>query len=222
MLHILFVLSLAFSVRQLRSCFPALVDGAFQVLGQLEYFNQRDKLLFGELVIINTKGSEERTDLLFLRAALKVHRILQLPLYGCYEGAFIRSHSVGAMLLSNVTEDTFQIICNQASEILILSDLRDFQRPQVQIIFVAAVFHQRHLPDCFQNGVHVVNPHICDPVNVNFGVQHKPLEILVADQLRQQPVVEFARSQYFDCIITQMQSVQFCVWVIFCSVSPSR
>ena len=35
--------------------FPALADGAFQVLGQFEYFNQRDKLLFGELVIINTK-----------------------------------------------------------------------------------------------------------------------------------------------------------------------
>ena len=44
--------------------------------------------------------------MLFLGTALKVHRILQLPLYGCYEGAFIRSHSVGTMLLSNVTEDT--------------------------------------------------------------------------------------------------------------------
>ena len=141
-------------------------------------------MLFGELVIINTKGSEERTDLLFLGTALKIHRILQLPLYGCYEGAFIRSHSVGAMLLSNVTEDTFQIICNQVSEILVLSDLRDFQCPQVQIIFLAAVFHQCHLPDCFQHGVHVVDPHIRDPVNVNLSIQQKPLKILVADQLR--------------------------------------
>ena len=98
-------------------------------------------MLFGELVIINTKGSEERTDLLFLGTALKIHRILQLPLYGCYEGAFIRSHGVGAMLLSNVTEDTFQIICNQASEIFIFPNLRHFQRPQMQIIFIAAVFH---------------------------------------------------------------------------------
>jgi len=51
----LFAFLFAFSVRQLRSCFSALVAGAFQVLGQLEYFNQRDELLFGELVIINTK-----------------------------------------------------------------------------------------------------------------------------------------------------------------------
>ena len=70
---------------------------------------------------------------------------------------------------------------------------------------------QCHLPDCFQHGVHIVDAHICDPVNVNLGVQHETLEILVADQLRQQPVVKFARSQYFDCIITQMQSVQLCV-----------
>ena len=38
-------------MRQLRSCFPALVDRTFQVFGQLEYFNQRDELFFGELVI---------------------------------------------------------------------------------------------------------------------------------------------------------------------------
>ena len=179
-------------------------------------------MLFGELVIINTKGSEERTDLLFLGTALKIHRILQLPLYGCYEGAFIRSHGVGAMLLSNVTEDTFQIICNRASEILVLSDLRDFQCPQVQIIFLAAVFHQRHLPDGFQHGVHVVNPHIRDPVDVNLSIQHKPLEIFMADQLRQQPVIELARFQHFDCIITQVQSVQLCVWAIFLFCQPQQ
>ena len=51
----------AFPVLQLWSCFPSLVDWTFQVFGQLEYFNQRDELLFGELVIINAKGSEERT-----------------------------------------------------------------------------------------------------------------------------------------------------------------
>ena len=126
------------------------------------------------------------------------------------------------MLLSNVTEDTFQIIRNQTSEIFIFSDLCHFQRPQVQIIFLAAVFHQCHLPNSFQNGVLVVDPHICDPVNVNLGVQHETQKILMADQLRQQPVVEFARSQYFACIITQMQSVQLCVWVIFLFCQPKQ
>ena len=44
----------------------------------------------------------------------------------------------------------------------------------------------------------------------------------MADQLRQQSVIELARSQYFDCIITQMQSVQLCVWVIFLFCQPQQ
>ena len=79
--------------------------------------------------------------MLFLGTALKIYRILQLILHGCCERCFIRSHGVRAMLLSNVTEDTFQIICNQASEIFIFPNLRHFQRLQMQIIFIAAVFH---------------------------------------------------------------------------------
>lgn len=59
--------------------------------------------------------------------------------------------------------------------------------------FLRRHFHQCHLPDSFQHGIHIVDPHIRDPVNVNLSVQHEPLEILVADQLRQQPVVELAR-----------------------------
>ena len=38
----------------------------------------------------------------------------------------------------------------------------------------------------------------------------------------QQSVIELARSQYFDCIITQMQSVQLCVWVIFLFCQPQQ
>ena len=37
----------------------------------------------------------------------------------------------------------------------------------------------------------------------------------MADQLRQQPVIELPRLQYFNRIVTQMQSIQLCVWVIF-------
>ena len=74
------------------------------------------------------------------------------------------------MFTPNVTKDTFQIIRNQASEIFIFPNLRHFQRPQVQVIFFAAVFHQCHLPDSFQHGIHIVDPHICDPVNVNLSI----------------------------------------------------
>ena len=41
--------------------FTPLADGAFHVPGQLECFNQRDKLLFRELIIIDAKRGKERT-----------------------------------------------------------------------------------------------------------------------------------------------------------------
>jgi len=100
-------------------------------------------------------------------------------------------------------------------EVFFLLYLRRFQSMEVQIVSFLAMLHQDYLAGSFQNRIHILDPHICDPVNVNLGIQHEALEILVADQLRQQPVVKFARSQYFDCIITQMQSVQLCAWVIF-------
>ena len=89
------------------------------------------------------------------------------------------------MFIPNVEEDAFQIVRNQASEILVLSDLCNLQRPQVQVGFFAAVFHQCHLPDCFQHGVHIIDAHIRDSVNVNLSVQHEALKILMTDQLRQ-------------------------------------
>ena len=55
---------------------------AFQVFGQLEYFNQRDELFFGELVIINTERGKERPDLFFLGTALKMDSFYELLLNG--------------------------------------------------------------------------------------------------------------------------------------------
>ena len=52
--HSFIFISFSIPTRHLRSCFPALVDWAFQVFGQFDYFNQRYELLFRELVIINT------------------------------------------------------------------------------------------------------------------------------------------------------------------------
>ena len=53
----------------------------------------------------------------------------------------------------------------------------------MQVIFFTAIFHQCHLPDGFQHGVHIVDPHIRNPVNVNLSVQHEPLEIFMLDIL---------------------------------------
>ena len=64
---------------------------------------------------------------------------------------------------------------------------------EVQIVSFLAMLHQNYLAGSFQNRIHILDPHICDPVNVNFRIQHETLEIPVANQFRQQPVVELAR-----------------------------
>lgn len=76
------------------------------MLGQLQHLDQVDKLFHRNGIIINPQCGKQCFCFLFLDAPLKIHRILQLPLYGCNKGCFIRSHGVGTMLLSNVTEDT--------------------------------------------------------------------------------------------------------------------
>ena len=54
---------------------------------------------------------------------------------------------------------------------------------EVQIVSFLAMLHQNYLAGSFQNRIHILDPHICDPVNVNFRIQYETLEILVADQL---------------------------------------
>jgi hypothetical protein len=76
--------------------------------------------------MINTKCRKVRADFLFLGAALKMYGLHQLLLHIFCKGDFIRSHGIGAVFTPNITEDAFQVICNQASEIFIFPNLRHF------------------------------------------------------------------------------------------------
>lgn len=107
---------------------PSLVDGVFQVLGPFRSADDRNKLFPRKYAVAKPDGCHERTNLFFLRTALKIHRILQMSLYGCNEGAFIHGHGIGTVPVPSVAEDTFQIIRNQISEIFVLANLYNFQR----------------------------------------------------------------------------------------------
>ena len=101
-------------------------------------------------------------------------------------------------------------------------DLRQFQGANIQIVLPWIVLFHDLLSVGFQNGVHVIDPHIRNPVNEDFNIYQKALKVLVQSQLRQQPVVELSAFQQFNHIITQMQIVQVCVWVIFCFRQPQQ
>ena len=54
--------------------------------------------------------------------------------------------------------------------------LPDVPQDAAQIVSFLAMLHQNYLAGSFQNRIHILDPHICDPVNVNFRIQHKPQE----------------------------------------------
>ena len=111
----------------------------------------------------------------------------------------------------NIPKDQFQIVRNNMAKILVLLYLCKFQCPQIQIIFRFSLLHQYHLTNGLQYSVHIVDPHICDPIHINLRIQHHFLKIMVTDNFRQQPVVEFPGFQNINRIITQVQSTQLCV-----------
>lgn len=65
---------------------------------------------------------------------------------------------------------------------LVLVNLRQFKGAKVQIIFAGALLLHNLFPHGIKR-VQIVNYHICDMVNVDFRIYHKPLKALVSCQL---------------------------------------
>ena len=123
----------------------------------------------------------------------------------------VRSGCIILMGFPNIPKDQFQIVRNNMAKILVLLYLCKFQCPQIQIIFRFSLLHQYHLTNGLQYSVHIANPHISDPIYINLRIQHHFLKIMVTDNFRQQPGVEFPGFQNINRIITQVQGTQLCV-----------
>ena len=64
-----------------------------------------------------------------------------------------------------ILDNAVQIIMKNMAVKIVLLYLTQFQRPHIQIIFSRCVFFKNGLPGSFQNQIHLVHPHISDPVN---------------------------------------------------------
>ena len=184
MFFCLFAFPLAFAMRLVRFCLAALVDWAFHIFGQLQNINDIDKLLLGNGIVVNAECRKADPCLFLGVAALKVHGIPQLALNFLCNGWRVCRCGIGAVFLPNVTEDSFQIVGKYMTEIIILPHLGQLQCPGGKIV-LPVLLYQGHLPYRFQHGVHIVDPHICDPIHINLRIQHHTLEILVAQHFRQ-------------------------------------
>lgn len=161
------------------------------MFGQFQDLYYIYKLLYRDRIIVNTKGCEENASLLFRITALVVRSFLQTLLHIQCRRMAVRSGCIILMGFPNIPKDQFQIVRNNMAEIFVLLYLCKFQSSQIQIILLFFLLHQHHLADGLQNSVHIVNPHISDPIHINLRIQHHFLEIVVTENFRQQPVVEF-------------------------------
>ena len=126
-------------------------------------------MLLGNGVVVNAECRKEYPCLFLSVTALKVHGILQLALnFLCNRGCVCRCGIV-AVFLPNVTEDRLQIVGKHMTEIVILPHLGQLQCPGGKIV-LSVLLHQGHLPYCFQHGVHIVDPHICNPVHIDLRI----------------------------------------------------
>ena len=130
---------LSFSLAVGHGLFPALADRTFHVLGLLEDSNQRNKLIFRERVVVNSKCCKVRADFLFLGAALKVYGFQQLLLHGGSGQVIVCGQSIRPVFLSDVPQDIAQIVRNEMPEIFFLLYLRRFQSMEVQIVSFLAI-----------------------------------------------------------------------------------
>ena len=91
-----------------------------------------------------------------------------------------------------IPDNAVQIIMKDMAVKIVLLYLTQFQRPHIQIIFSRCVFFKNGLPGSFQNQIHLVHPHISEPVNKDFHINHQPQKIRMGRQLTKQAVVDFS------------------------------
>jgi len=92
----------------------------------------------------------------------------------------------------DVLQDIHQFIIQDPAKVLIFINLPQLQGAHVQIIFICCILLFQHLPRCFQTGIEVLNVCADISIHIDFQIGHEPLEILMHDQLTQQPMIEFS------------------------------
>ena len=70
------------------------------------------------------------------------------------------------------TDHVDYYLMHHMTEIIILADLRQFQSADIEIVFSGIVLFDYLLSGSVQNGVHIIDPHISDPVNKNLNIHH--------------------------------------------------
>ena len=107
----------------------------------------------------------------------------------------IGGSAVGNMSLTNILNDTVQIIMDRVAKKVTFLYLSQLQRADIKVVLPRRMAADHFLSGGLQHQIHLGNPHISNPVNKNLNIRHQPLEVLMGGNLTQQPVVDFPAAQ---------------------------
>ena len=207
---VLSLLSFLSTVIDLRPSLSPHIVGIIQQPGQAQYPHKRREILGRNLVKGNLHLVAKLVDYPFLIAA-QLHGTVKFFLDLCKSRLWIGGSAVGNMGLTNVLDDAVQIIMDRVAEKVALLHLSKLQRADIKVVLTRRMAADHFLPGGLQHQIHLGNPHISDPIYINLRIQHHFLKIMVTDNFRQQPGVEFPGFQNINRIITQVQGTQLCV-----------
>ena len=125
----------------------------------------------------------------------QLHSTVKLFLDLCKSRLRIGGGAVGDMGLTNILNDTVQIVVDCVAEKVALLHLTKFQCTDIKVVLPRRMAADHFLPGGLQHQVHLGNSHIGDSVNENLNIRHQPLEVLMCGNLTQQPVVDFSDAQ---------------------------
>ena len=137
--------------------------------------------------------------------------LLKLFLDVLQRGLRVGGGLVFEMRLPYISDNAVQIVMQDMAEKVALLYLPQLQRPHIKVILSRRMAADDRLPGGFEDQVHLLHPHIGNPVNEDFYIGHQPLEVRMRGQFAEKPVVDLATTQKFHHIVTQMQRLKLCV-----------
>ena len=125
----------------------------------------------------------------------QLHGTVKFFLDLCEGRLWIGGGAVGDMGLTNILNDTVQIVVDCVAKKVTFLYLSQLQRADIKVVLPRRMAADHFLPGGLQHQIHLGDSHISDPVNENLNIRHQPLEVLVGGNLTQQPVVDFSAAQ---------------------------
>ena len=158
-LHLLLsLLSFLSTVIDLRPSLSPHIVGILQQPGQAKYPHKRREILGSNLVEGNLHLVAKLVDYPFLVTA-QLHGTVKFFLDLCEGRLWIGGGAVGDMGLTNILNDTVQVVVDCVAEKITFLYLSQLQRADIKVMFSRRMAADHFLPSSLQHQIHLGDPH---------------------------------------------------------------